>query len=720
MYRKAINTFGLFILLAILFSGCSKQPISDTIKEGLENVSLPQLKIDAKFADYKEVPVDYKPAVNDYQIAGDLSNIINKDMFDLSEVAKELLIKNGFVVVPNDYNREFFMLYEMSRYQPVPLFVTTDSLLHNYHLFFNHLLKSLEEEKFSPELIKLSRAMQSASIKQYEILKGTSWENAAKRNVGFFSVGAKLLDPQTVIPQVVGKEVQKELALIDKHQGVDISPVMNLGGGNDPLELLMEDYSQYIPRGHYDKSDTLRSYFKAMMWYGRMTFRLKNEDEIKSAVLMTVALNHNGNYQSWEQIYTPTNFFVGKSDDITFVEFNELVKEIYGTNFELATFVADLEKWDRFIKAVNKLQPPLINSIPIFDETIQPDREREIKGFRFMGQRFTIDAFIFQRLVYREVKENSQNERRMLPKGLDIPAALGSREAYDILKAMGETDYRDYSRNMALLQEGLTYLDQGIWTQNLYWGWLYSLLPLTWEKPEGYPSFMRNQAWARKDLNTFLGSWTELKHDTVLYAKQVYAEAGGGGDDIDDRGYVEPNPYVYGRLASLVRMTREGLKAKELLDYRDEINLERMEELALSLKTIAEKELSNIPLTDEEFDLIRGYGVQLEHFWLEAMRREGIDHRSAVHDRPAALVTDVATDIDGGLVLQEATGYISDIYVVVPVEDKLRIAIGGVYSYYEFPWPLADRLTDTRWHQMLDKKEAPPLPAWTNTFVVNE
>jgi len=70
---------------------------------------------------------------------------------------------------------------------------------------------------------------------------------------------------------------------------------------------------------------------------------------------------------------------------------------------------------------------------------------------------------------------------------------------------------------------------------------------------------MQNQAWARKDLNTLLGSWTELKHDTILYAKQVYAEMGGGMEGVDDRGYVEPNPYLYARLAALVNLTREGL-----------------------------------------------------------------------------------------------------------------------------------------------------------------
>ena len=93
-----------------------------------------------------------------------------------------------------------------------------------------------------------------------------------------------------------------------------------------------------------------------------------------------------------------------------------------------------------------------------------------------------------------------------------------------------------------------------------------------------------------------------------------------------------------------------------------------------------------------------------------------MDHRSAIAENPAALVADVATD-PGGRVLQEATGHIFEIYAVVPVDGKLRIARGGVYSHYEFPWPLEERLTDSRWHGMLDAGQAPPLASWTRDFI---
>ncbi|HHW91781.1 MAG TPA: DUF3160 domain-containing protein, partial [Firmicutes bacterium] len=87
-----------------------------------------------------------------------------------------------------------------------------------------------------------------------------------------------------------------------------------------------------------------------------------------------------------------------------------------------------------------------------------------------------------------------------------------------------------------------------------------------------------------------------------------------------------------------------------------------------------------------------------------------------IAENPAALVADVATD-PNGRVLQEATGHIFSIYAVVPVDGSLRIARGGVYSHYEFTWPLEHRLTDKEWQEILDSGQAPPLAPWTRDFI---
>lgn len=311
------------------------------------------------------------------------------------------------------------------------------------------------------------------------------------------------------------QDIPDSSKLINNHQEIFVpSPVMNIGNpGVSLVEGLKEDYTQYIPRGHYAKSDDLKSYFQAMMWYGRLTFRAAKEDETKSAALITLLLSRQQEYDHWNRIYEPTNFFVGKSDDLGFSQYFELLKESYGEIPTLDALTGNTGKWSTFLAGLEKLESPAINSIPIFDESIQPDRTKEIKGFRLMGQRFTLDAPVFQHLIYREVQENSSGERRMLPKGLDIPAALGSKEAYSLLDAMGETRYEKYPENMKKIQAYIDKLDAATWTQNLYWSWLYTLKPLIEPKGAGYPTFMGNQAWTRKQLETYLGSWTELKHD---------------------------------------------------------------------------------------------------------------------------------------------------------------------------------------------------------------
>ncbi len=703
-------------LLITSLTGC--RPASQTSKDK-QDQPLDALRTEAAFAAYHEVPVDLKPSIAAYQVSADLSNVINKDRFAFSEEAQKLLSKNGFLVTPSPM-QEFFNIYEINRYDMTPSFITTDAMMHNYHLYFDHLLRTLEKDSLRPKLCTLTKTLLQKSQKDYESLKGTDWENAAKRNVAYFAVADRILDPKSETPSIVRNEVDSELQLITAHKNISPSSVMNMGNPDaGPAEILKEDYSQYIPRGHYTKSNDLKTYFQAMMWYGRLTFRASQEDETKSAALITRLLSSQQSYDRWNSIYEPTSFFVGKSDDLGFIQYYQLFTNIYGSVPALDKLTGSDKQWDAFKAGVDKLDLPAINSMPIYNDVIQPDREESVKGFRFMGQRFTPDASIFQRLVYREVKENSEGNYRMLPKGLDIPAAMGSETAYAILKEMGETDYINYPENMAKLRKDIASLDTGIWTQNLYWTWMYTLNPLTEPKGKGYPSFMQNPAWTLKQLETWLGSWTELKHDTILYAKQIYAEMGGGEEPLDDRGYVEPNPLVYSRLAALTRMTADGLESRGLLTKDASASLDELESLALQLKTISEKELAQEPLTDEEYELIRSFGGQLEHFWLEALKDEGVDDKSAAIENPAALIADVATD-PNGQVLEEGTGYVNNIYAVVPVDGTLRIAKGAVYSYYEFSWPLSDRLTDEKWKAMLENGKTPEPPFWTKVYTAPE
>jgi hypothetical protein len=662
------------------------------------------------FADYVPYQVKVEPAVPGYEI--DLDQVANPDLLTrLSDEQRALLQENGFVVVPSRV-AQIYQIYKSAKERSIPIFVTTDALLHTYHILYDYTLRSAEIQHFVNDLKGLNTVMIEVAEEQYQAASGEVRE-AARRNLAYFSVASVLLDPSTPIVSEVADDVNAELDLIAAHQGFAESPIFGY----------KEDYSQYVPRGHYTRNETFGRYFKAMMWYGRMMFRLKpgpspeaieaGRMETRQAILIVAALQNaqiggESALAVWERIYEPTVFFVGKTDDLNIYDYAQLLKEVYGDQLTLAD-LEDAAKLDEFIEQAMTLRPPKIVSSYVTD---REKPEEVTKGFRFMGQRFIPDSYIFQQLVYDKV--GTQGDPRVFPKGLDVTAVLGSPKAYLILlNVYDEGRYAHYQQQMEKLRGEFGQLPPEQWVENLYWSWLYALRPLLEIKGEGYPSFMQNQGWVDKDLNTFLGSWTELRHDTILYAKQSYTMKATGIMPQPEavRGYVEPQPEVYARLAALAKQMRTGLEGRGLLDaeYRDK--LERLESLLLSLKTMAEKELAGEALSGEEYELIRNIGGILEGITtFSAKVKEQITSEA---DERMAVVADVHTDVNTGQVLEEGVGDAFLIYAIAPVEGKLVATQGGVFSYYEFTQPMDDRLTDEAWQELEPK---PDLPVWTESF----
>lgn len=651
------------------------------------------------------------PCVEAYTVERDLGNIDNLWQFYLAEEEAEKLCRNGFVV-SGGAGSEFFEIYEKNRYQQIPSFVTVDSLMHTYHLYFGYLLNNIEKEYLADGIRRLSKRMLDDSILQLERLRGSEWENAAKRNVAFFTVGAVLLDETVAVNEDAADIVRYELESINGAAGIAPSKITGQ----------YEDYSQYIPRGYYEGDEVLERYFKAMMWYGRMPFLQSDEDMDRSALLMTLALKEDTEaYKLWEAIYAVTSFFAGASDDLGMCEYEPAFREAYGDGAGVEDLAGDSEAFDFFRFLTAELPVPRINSIPIDDED-----DNIIKSFRFMGQRFTVDAFVMQKLIYQDVRENREGLRRMLPDVLDVPAALGSDMALEILEENGAADYEGYSQNMKQMREILAEQNDTLWSASLYAGWLNTLRPLLTVKGEGYPMFMQNREWTKKNLECFAGSFTELKHDTILYAKQVFAEMGGGYDEEpDSRGYVEPEPLVYARFMRLADSTAQGLKEYHMLSSADEENLKILSQMAQQLLTISQKELQDQLLTEDEYEFIRAYGGNIEHFWYEAVKSRSDSEWIDSAEFPAAIVADIATD-PNGQVLEAATGNPSMLLVAIKVDGKVKIASGSVYSFYQFAWPLSDRLTDIKWRQMMgleadedgnyNFEEPVDKPEWTESY----
>lgn len=644
------------------------------------------------------------PSVPDYTVANDFSNVINVDWFHLSDAAKEDLRKHFFAVGPG-LGYEFHELYEENRYSYKANFVTTDSLLHAFHLYYAYLQKNAERQFLRDRLKSMSEKLLAESRAQYETLQGTPFESAAQRNIDVFSVACVLAGDDADLSDSAAEEVK----LIEAAAGQSNSPLFSTDNA------YLQDYTQFKPRGYYTEGEDLESYFRTMMWYGQMNFTQREADLDRSALLAALAIDKAAK-DDWEAVYQVTAFLAGESDDNGYYEYIPLIKQVYGEDVT-AESLKEEAGFEQFHALTAELPAPMINSMIIREE--EPDRDEAVNGFRIMGQRMSVDAAVLQKLVFRDVEKKADGTRRMLPDALDVPAAFGSSEALKILQETTDvSEYPNYNAQMDFLKASVASAPEETWSSSVAASWLNTLRPVLNEDRSGYPMFMQSDAWKRKNLVTFLGSYTELKHDTVLYAKQILSEMGADGiEPVDDRGYVEPEPEVFGRLANLAKVTSDGLASFNMISEEDKEYMASLQQLADKLRIIAEKELRNELPSDEEFELIRTYGAQLEHLWLRTVKTEGHSDYYKTQEFPAALVTDIATNPDDGICLEIANSNPSEIYVIVSFDGALHLTSGSVYQFYQFEKPIAERMTDPEWREICESRQGlPAMPEWTKDY----
>jgi hypothetical protein len=346
------------------------------------------------------------------------------------------------------------------------------------------------------------------------------------------------------------------------------------------------------------------------------------------------------------------------------------------------------------------------------------------KGMRLMGQRFIPDSYMFQQIVFPAVDEYRGTGSpftfgtsalggagRYFPRGLDVMAVLGSSRALEILENEGDTEYDNYYEQLNSLQENFSSLNVTEWNRNLYFSWIYTLKALLNESNTLSPTFMQTTPWFDKQLHTSLASWTELRHDTILYAKQSYTPMEATSIPPPEKpvvGYVEPVPEFYTRILALTKMTRTGLTDLDVLTATDIYRLEELESIIQTLIDISKDELENKELTDDDYEFIKNFGENLDGTLADV----------SDESKETTIIADVHTDTNSNQVLEEGVGYVDLIIVAYKVPDGRIIAgAGPVFSYYEFKHPMDDRLTDEQWKTMLEDGEGPERPDWTSSFI---
>ncbi|MCF0114707.1 MAG: DUF3160 domain-containing protein, partial [Erysipelotrichaceae bacterium] len=369
--------------------------------------------------------------VTNYSISPDLSNVLHIDV--LTDEQKQLILQNGFVVAPEYKIDEFCYMDTMYYSNNYPsdnyhsymgVFVTTDSILHTYHLFYRYLLEVTEENYLCEALGVLSGQMYNKANEYYEQLKGTEWESAALRNLEYFTVTETLLGKGPVLDD----NVINEINLINSTPDSAMSPIM----------LKDTNYKNYIPNSYYANTPKMTNYYKVMTWLGDMSFDSNNEDMNRSSLLITMMLSQDEVARNaWERIYAITSFFAGQSDNDTYCEFYPTINDAYG---ELS------------LDALKKDE----NAFKKYNSSIQSNE----KDFTVMGKRFAFDLDILKNLY-------AEDSNRKLPVALDIPAALGSETALNLAIENGAENYSGYKGKIQKYQDEINSIDNSFWKESL-------------------------------------------------------------------------------------------------------------------------------------------------------------------------------------------------------------------------------------------------------------
>ena len=294
-------------------------------------------------------------------------------------------------------------------------------------------------------------------------------------------------------------------------------------------------------------------------------------------------------------------------------------------------------------------------------------------------------------------------------------------------------DGLNYQHNLAAVRQVIDRQPEKVWQQNLYTGWLAGLRELSKPTTDAkYPEAMRTQAWAMKTLNTQMASWTQLRHDTILYVKQSYTAM---PSCYYPAGYVEPLPHFWGRMEGMVQRAAEVIEKTQYpaVPLRDQ-HAKFLRTFAHTLKTlrlIAEKELAQQELSKEETKFLEDV-VEIGHVrhgsgairgyvgWYPGLFYLG-GKESTKWD---ALVADVHTDTpdrihgDPGCVLHEGVGSVDLLLIAVDNGKDRMVYAGPLLSHYEFEMPGVGRKTDSEWQADLRANRVPPRPEWTRGYLV--
>ncbi len=660
--------------------------------------------------------------------------------YSLTPYEKTLLERNGFVVTERLRQSSFLEhLLEIWK-DDLPLFISTDALLHAVHFYYGMMLSDIESGVLCDRLATLLSKMHA----QVPTLSAKYSDEANLRLMIedvdlYLTVARRLLGEGSVTPHVVGSAAVNEVLNLIQAETLATYPLFS--------QACREiDFSQFIPRGHYtDKWYDLEDYFRAMMWLGRTEMYLLAPQNVADwpcprqspeaiqrqtidAVMVLELMDLADVNQLYAEIESIVSLLVGEQDNVTVAQLRHVLEAAEIDDAEQLLDPAKLETFQQLLKAESFASQRILSQVlrhdPMTPEAVQP-----AAAFMLFGQRFVIDSYITGNVVYDRITYRNQPVCRLFPSALDVLAGLGNNVAIELL--VPELDTYFYAANLAALRYLVDGHDAAFWDGSIYNMWLNAIRTLSPPaNRENLPVFMQTAAWWHEKMNTQLASWIELRHDNLLYAKQSYT----AGDLCSyPCAYVEPFPEFFqclNRLAvtAYARFANRTFSGDAWGGYYLLHWYEVLRDVSETLGTIARKELEGVPLTEQEITFMKqmlyrdSYGT-LDGWYMELLYAEPIATKPSVSaDYVVADYHTTPTDCAGnviGVVSHAGTGPV-DLAIITAKAPGAETAafVGPVMSYYEYSTTGFQRLTDEEWESTYLSQAKRPV--WVSSYLANE
>ena len=704
---RASRRVGWLGAVALALAGCAADKnglgLADARQHFTPAEKLPQVQAarsmsaERLVATYPEPPraeLGYTPS------QGEHFACLQRSPLKLDPEEQRIFDHQGLVLSHQLAPRPFAMLYLEAFHADLPVFISADAIMHAWHRAYDELLVQTERTAFAPLVGELLSGMRKRLV--------TARAKPAVRAAldDYLTVAHSLLLDKPLLPNAGGSAQKVASAFASAHSA----------RGNS-LELFGKkrhtDLTQFKPRGHYESHKDLIPYFRAMIWLGRMDFRVFQtlptgaqqfqRDELEAALLMRDLMDNRA-MALWSAVDQGLAAFIGMHDNATPKDVDALLSSLKARSLRDTERLSDSQLQDGLRK------------VGFGSQRILSDWMGKLPGvpalannsaFALFGQRYTLDGHALHSFVEDRVPG------RKLPSALDVGfSVLRNNTALGLMGSAPQES--TLGGALAAMRTFVDSQKEDYWKSSFYTLWLAALRGMAPADGGGLPKSARTDAWQRRTLLTQLGSWSELRHDTVLYAKQSYTTY--ILCNFPD-AYVDPYPEVYRRLTQSSELglalagrleSASGKKLDAVRSYFTEAK-----QTFSKLEQMARRQLQGKRLTTEQLAWVNqmivaqprkggGGGCGGDNGVTYSGWYRQLFYTADIEDADVS-IADVHTAEEGIL----HVGKRFPLKAVVSIDDGSgpRVFTGAVYSFHQVI--SRDRVSDSEWEAQEEPTDEP-------------